>query len=108
METNTTNINLEKDKIVEVVIRDPDWDENESYPDGVLATHYLVNPDREKLEQLKLMIERRFDYSFREDVSAEEIAEAEKFLDNVWDNIAKFIEENFVSLNISDTFTISY
>ena len=101
---NKTNINLETDKVVKVIIRDPD----ESFCNGVLATYYLVNPDEKKLEQLKYMIEHRFDYSFKEDISAEEIAEAEKFLDNVWDNIAKFIEENFVSLNISDTFTISY
>ena len=108
METNTNTINLTTDKIVEVKVVDHDWDDNSSYPGGVLNTYYLVNPDPEKLNTLKKMIETRFDYGSNEVLSDEEYREAENFCDHIWENIEEFIKENFVSLNIAEVLEISY
>lgn len=108
METKTNTINLATDKIVVVKIIDHDWDDSTSCPGGILDTYYLVNPDAEKLNQLKAMIETRFDYGSDETLSDEEYEQAENFCDHIWENIEEFIKENFVSLDIAEVFEISY
>ena len=105
--TNNT-IRLGTDTIVEVKIVDPDWDDRYSHPDGVLDTYLLVNPNREKLAELKKMIESRLDYDLDESLSDEEIKAAEQFCDNIWEHIQKFIDENFICLDVNEVFTINY
>lgn len=100
--------NLENDKIVEVTIFDPDWSDGNNCPDGVLARYLLVNPDEEKLEELKRMIEHRFDYQTDDSISDEEIEKAEAFCDNIWERVGAFIADNFVSLNVDKKFKIEY
>ena len=88
-------------KIVKLQIID--YDAN-----GEIQREYdLVNPDRKKLEELKHMIEDRFDYQF-EDLSDEEIKDAEEFCDAIWDIIHNFINKNFIVLNIDETYEIAY
>ena len=91
-------------KIVQVCIRDNDIRENER----VLETYLLANPDKDKLKELKDKIECRFDYMCNENLSDEEIKEAERFADEIWSEIDKFIKENFVTIDIDSTFEISY
>jgi hypothetical protein len=95
-------------KIVKLEIKDYDLVGIVEYPNGVLDTKYLINPDENKLAELKHMIEHRFDYQFDDTFTAEEIFKAEKFCDSIWHNIDKFIEENFVVLDIDETYKIAY
>ena len=57
------------------------------------ATFYLVNPDPEKLEQLKYMIETRFDNAPDNEVD--------------WSTIYDFISVHFRTVNI-ETFEIEW
>ena len=88
-------------KIVKLEIRDNDISET-------LHTCYLINPDASKLAELKHMIEHRWIYGFTTDMTDEEIAKAEEFVDNIWDNVGKFIDENFVVINVEETYEIAY
>ena len=47
-------------KIVQLVIKD----------DEIQDINYLINPDKDKLAELKYMIEHRFDYEFENNLSA--------------------------------------
>lgn len=87
-----------KVKIVQLVIKD----------DEIQDINYLVNPDKDKLAELKYMIEHRFDYAFENNLSDEKIKEAEEFCDDIWDNIERFIEQNFVTLDIDEEYQINY
>ena len=87
-----------KVKIVRLVIKD----------DEIQNINYLVNPDKDKLAELKYMIEHRFDYEFENNLSNEAIKEAEEFCDNIWNNIERFIEQNFVTLDIDEEYQINY
>lgn len=90
-----------KVKIIQLVIEDKELGE-------IQDTHYLVNPDKNKLKELKHMIEDRFDYQNNENLSDEEIEKAEIFCDNIWDNIENFIKQNFVELDIKEVYEIEY
>lgn len=74
----------------------------------ILFEYALVNPDRKKLTELKHMIEHRSDAFFDENATNEEIEAAEEFNDNIWENVVKFITENFVILHIDETYEIAY
>lgn len=74
----------------------------------ILFEYALVNPDQKKLAELKHMIEHRSDAFFNENATDEEIEAAEEFNDNIWENVVKFIAENFVVLDIDETYEISY
>lgn len=88
-------------KIVELEIKDNDIDE-------VLNTYYLVNPDGSKLAKLKHMIEHRFDYQTAENLSDEAIEIAENICDNIWEIIIDFVNDNFVVLDVDETYEIAY
>lgn len=92
-------------KIVKLEIRDPDIVGMLDYPNGILDTYYLINPDKNTLAVLKHMIENRFDY---DGLTDEEIAAKEKFCDNIWEEIDDFIVKNFVTLDIDETYRITY
>ena len=73
----------------------------------VVSKCYLVNPDPAKLEELKYKIEHRFDAMLNDSSTDEEIVAAEKFNDNVWENIDNFITENFTAIAVEE-FKIEY
>ena len=87
-----------KPKIVKLEIKD-----NEIH--DVLETYYLVNPDKNKLAELKRDIEERFNYDGLDD---EDIEAKEEFCDDIWNCIGCFIQNNFVVLDIDATYEISY
>lgn len=94
-----------KTKIVKLEIKDTDLLSSYECPSGILETFYLIDPDETKLAELKNMIEHRFDYK---DMTDEEIEKIEEFCDNIWSNIYDFIKDNFVTLNIDETYEIAY
>jgi hypothetical protein len=79
-------------EIVKLQFHDADIDER----DGILKTYYLVNPDREKLIELREMVENRFDDENYDD------------RDGYWGVIDDFVRANFSVIDISDTFVIQY
>jgi hypothetical protein len=87
-----------KPKIVKLAIQDEE----------IRDTYYLVNPDKDKLAELKNMIEHRFDYQYADNLTDEEIGKAEQFCDNIWEEIDKFIVNNFVVLTIDEIYEIAY
>lgn len=87
---------MENKKIVKVNIRDNELFYDRDFPDGVLREYYLINPDEEKLNELKVLIETRFD------------GDDEALRDNIWDVIEDFVNENFIVLNITEEFEIAY
>ena len=91
-------------KIIRLDIVDDDFDARYCN-DRVLRTYYLVNPSEIKLDALKRTIEGRFDTFGLTD---EEIEAREKFCDFIWDEVDKFITENFIVLDINETYEISY
>ncbi len=91
-------------KIVRLDIVDNDFDWR-CCDDKVLNTYYLIDPDETKLAELKNMIEHRFD---TDGLTDEEIEAKEKFCDFIWDEVEKFINENFNTLDINETYEIAY
>lgn len=73
--------------IVRLDIVDNDWTESEQ----ILFTFYLVNPDKDKLNALKEMIENRFDADY----------------EFTWDVMFDYIETNFETIDI-DSFIINW
>ena len=73
----------------------------------IMKTFYLLNPNKDKLYELKQLIEERFDYQFEDDISDEEIKAAEEFNDDIWNHIYDFVEKNFQQLDICE-YTINY
>lgn len=86
---------MENTRIVRVNIKDDELIGDAVYPDGILKTYCLINPDEEKLAELKHMIENRFDYQYDDDLTDEEVESAEKFCDSIWENIDTFVHDNF-------------
>jgi hypothetical protein len=91
-------------KIVKLDIVDNDFDWR-CCDDKALNTYYLIDPDETKLAELKNMIEHRFD---TDGLTDEEIEAKEKFCDFIWDEVEKFINENFNTLDINETYEIAY
>lgn len=87
-----------KVKLIKLEIVDNDWQDTYN-------TYLLVNPNASKLATLKQMVEHRFD---TDGLTDEEIAEKENFCDNIWDRITDFINENFVVLEMDETYEIAY
>lgn len=71
----------------------------------ILFEYDLINPDRHKLAELKQMIENRHDYGGLTD---KEIEAKEELCDFIWDKVNDFIAENFIVLNIGETYEIAY
>jgi hypothetical protein len=88
-------------KIVRLEIVDTDVE----FKTPLLDAYLLVNPDRDKLAELKHMIEHRFD---TDGLTDEEIEANEKFRDDIWGNIARFINENFIVLDLDEIYEIEY
>lgn len=80
-------------EIVKLQFHDADINER----DGILKTYYLIAPDRDKLIELKNMVENRF---MNEDVETYDYA--------YWDVIDDFVAKNFSTIEISETFVIEY
>ena len=80
-------------EIVKLQFHDADINEH----DGVLKTYYLIAPDRDKLIELKNMVENRF---MNEDIETCDYA--------YWDVIDDFVAKNFSTIEISETFVIEY
>lgn len=74
----------------------------------ILLEYDLVNPNKDKLEELKHMIEHRNDYMFDENITDEEFEKAEELSNNIWEAIDLFISANFVVLDIGETYEIAY
>lgn len=70
------------EKIVRLDIVDYDAD----YSERLQGTFYLVNPDEEKLMQLKYMIETRFDNAPDNEID--------------WSTIYDYINENFEKIDV--------
>jgi hypothetical protein len=85
-------------KIVKLEIKDEE----------ICDTYYLVNPDKDKLAELKHMIEHRFDYMFDENITDEEFDKAEELVSDIWKAIDLFISANFVTLDIDEIYEIAY
>lgn len=79
-------------EIMKLQFHDADINER----DGILKTYYLIAPDREKLIELKNMVENRFDDENYDDC------------DGYWGVIDEFVKKNFDTIEISDTFVIEY
>lgn len=82
---------------------------HESYPNGLLRTYLLVNPDKHKLEELKDKVENRRDFEDEYDnLTDEQIKAAEDFCDSIWDFIDEFVNQHFTVLSVNDDFNITY
>lgn len=68
----------------------------------------LINPNKDKLAELKHIIEHRHDYMFDEGITDEEFERARELDDNIWEAIDLFISANFVALDIDETYEIAY
>ena len=79
-------------EIVKLQFHDADINER----DGILKTYYLIAPDRNKLIELKNMVENRFDDDDYDD------------RDGYWDVIDEFVKKHFETIEIADTFVIEY
>lgn len=79
-------------EIVKLQFHDADVNER----DGILKTYYLIAPDREKLIELREMVENRFDDPNYDDT------------DGYWGKIDEFVQQNFSTIEIADTFIIEY
>jgi hypothetical protein len=90
-----------KPKIVRLEIVDTDVE----FKTPLLDAYLLVNPDREKLAELKHMIEHRFD---TDGLTDEEIEAKQNFCDDIWGNIERFINENFIVLHLDEIYDIEY
>ena len=88
-------------KIVRLEIVDNDINE-------IQDTYYLVSPNKKKLEELKHMIEHRFDYQYDENLSDEDFDKAEELVNNIWEAIDLFISANFITLDIHENYEIEY
>ena len=73
----------------------------------ILETYYLIDPDEDKLKELKRKVETRFDYEYDDTLSEEEYEYMREIADDPWGFIDLFVELNFKTLNI-DTFEIDY
>ena len=73
----------------------------------ILETFYLIDPDIKLLDELKEMIQNRFDYQYDDEISDTEYEEAEEFADFPWDYIRSFIRSNFTELYV-DEYEIEY
>ena len=80
-------------EIVRLQFHDADINEK----NGILKTYYLIAPDRAKLVELRNMVENRFDNADYNDDDME-----------YWDKIEEFVQQNFSTIEISDTFVIEY
>ena len=95
--------------IVKVVIKDHDLSPgNSDFPNGILETYYLKDPDRAKLDELKRMVETRFDWDERENMTEEEANAAEDFEHDPWSGIEIFIAKNFETVKIDEEYEIKY
>ena len=73
----------------------------------ILETFYLIDPDIKLLDELKEMIQNRFDYRYDDEISDKEYEEAEEFADFPWDYIRSFIRSHFTQLDV-DEYEIEY
>ena len=94
--------------IVRLEIKDSDLVGMIEYPNGVLDTYYLVDPDKNKLAILKNMVEHRFDYMSAENLTEEEFEKAEELNSNIWDAIDLFVRTNFTVIDIDEVYEIAY
>lgn len=74
----------------------------------ILDTYYLIDPDEEKLKELKRKVETRFDYEYDNTLSEEEYEYMREIADDPWGFIDLFVELNFKTLNIDEVFEIDY
>ena len=87
---------------VDIVDRDLGYGEN-----PILDSYYLIDPDKEKLEELQHKLKARLDYDYDETLSEEESEYLREIYNDPWGFIELFIETNFKTLNI-DTVEIDY
>ena len=74
----------------------------------ILDTYYLIDPDEEKLRELKHAVETRFDYEYDDTLSEEEYQFKREIADDPWGFIDLFIEMNFKTFKMGETFEINY
>ena len=74
----------------------------------ILETYYLINPNKDKLQELKEMVETRFDYEYINDLPNEAYHRMREIADDPWYAIDTFVKENFVILDIDEVFDINY
>lgn len=112
---NIETLNNQNTKVIQLKIIDNELSDfrdesyHESYPNGLLRSYLLVNPNEDKLKELKQIVEHRRDFEDNfEELSDEEYQKLDEFADSIWDYIEDFIEKNFTVIKIDDTFDISY
>lgn len=93
-----------KAKIVKLEFVDKDVDVGEN---SIQQQYYLLNPDKEKLQELKSLVENRFDYMSNDNLTDEQYLKAQELDNNIWEAIDLFVEVNFVVLDIENSFTIN-
>lgn len=94
-----------KAKIIKLEFVDKDVDIGE---DSIQQQYYLLNPNKEKLQELKSLVENRFDYMSNDNLTDEQYLKAQELVDNIWEAIDLFVSANFIVLDIEDSFEINY
>ena len=74
--------------------------------DKCLTTYYLIDPNKDKLSELKQLVEGRFDYKDDDTLSDKQVKQAEEFAWFAWDFIDEFIQKNFKVLTIDEHYEI--
>jgi hypothetical protein len=73
----------------------------------ILETFIVKNANKKDLQELKRMIETRFDYNLNDNLTDEEIEKAEDFNDSIWTHINDFAERHFEILEV-EGYEINY
>jgi hypothetical protein len=94
-----------KAKIIKLELVDKDVGVGEN---PIQQQYYLLNPSKEKLQELKSLVENRFDYMSNDDLTDEQYLKAQELVDNIWEAIDLFVTANFIVLDIEDNFKINY
>ena len=94
-----------KAKIIKLEFVDKDVNVGEN---PIQQQYYLLNPNKEKLQELKSLVENRFDYMSNDSLTDEQYLKAQELDDNIWEAIDLFVSANFIVLDIEDSFEINY
>ena len=83
-----------------------DFVDNDISP--ILETYYLIDPDKNKLEELQQKLNARYDYEYDDTLSEEEYEYMREIDNDPWGFIELFVEMHFKTLNIDEVFEINF